>query len=962
MSAKRQPRSQKKGAPVSPTLSGPAKSAPAKSRNAFWIAIGIVGLLGSYLVWSLVWSGHVSDQSNGDNGVTAGNESPPGVEDSMPITLGNARQSLSNGDLSKAEQLYRKLLEREPRSIPVRMELAKLLGTCGRRSDAIPLVVHLIATGNADDLVLLLARENGVIADLDLLRKGSAKNPPDPLGLLGLAWHAADAGRHQEAMELLQRAIELAPDLDHAHALLGMQFVAAGEINRIPVWNDNLPPSAERLAETWFVRGVFAENAGEVKGAIRCYVEAANRSPDAKAAYARLVPLLAQSGQGVLAEKCRVFSEKLRMLSELQDRVFFASEPSDVETLLELIARYESVGRLWEAFAFAQLAGEIAPDRPEVQSAFNRFRTSVSGLRTELFDPRALPLQSFPLEEYPIPNLKMESRSQATTTVRTAEGSPTPLYRFEDASDESFIDFRYFNGAAEPERRMYEFTGGGIGVLDFDLDGWPDVFFSQGCRWPPGETNSEPFRDMLFRNIEGKEFRRAESAVVESVIGFGQGVSVGDVDADGFPDLYVANAGGRNCLYRNQGDGTFEEVLLPESDAGNRWTTSCAVADFNGDGLADIYEVNYVQGEDVFQRICKDETGHPAICMPFDFDGAEDVVWINDGRGSFVNATSLFLQSPATGKGLGIVVAAFADDGLLGGYVANDTTANHFWIPRRGSDGSVTWGDQAAVSGLALNESGKAEGSMGIAVSDIDANGQLDLAVTNFLYESNTLYLGRGSGLYEDATRKLGLQDASQNVLGFGTQFIDIDLDGQMELVVANGHIDDLRRKERPYRMPTQLFRMSSGRFQLVDGAGVGPYFREAWLGRAVAKCDWNRDGRMDLLIGHLYDPSKMLTNTTSTESHYLSVRLVGVRSSRDAIGAVVRLRVGDQWFVQQMVAGDGYQCSNEKVLIFGLGPVSRIDEIEVRWPSGDREVFMGGKVDQERLLVEGDGAPIAKS
>lgn len=961
MSAKRQSRS-RKGTPVPPAaLSGQAKSGQAKSRNALWIFIGIVGLLGGYFAWSLVWSGHSPDPSKDGNDVAAGDRSPPGVEESTPITLGKARQSLSNGDLLEAEQLYRKLLEREPRSIPVRMELAKLLGTCGRRSDAIPLVVHLITTGNAGDLVLLLARENGVIADLELLRKASEKSPPDPLGLLGLAWHAADAGRHQEAIDMLQRAIELTPDLDHAHALLGMQFVATGEMSRIPAWNDNLPVSAERLAETWFVRGVFAEDAGEAKGAIRCYIEAANRSPDAKAAYARLVPLLAQAGQDVLAEKCRVFAEKLRALSEFQDRVFFASEPSSVETLLELIARYEDVGRLWEAFAFAQLAGEIAPDRPEVQSAFNRFRVSVSGLRTELFDPRSLPLQRFPMDEYPLPQLKSGTASQATTAGRAAEGSQVPLYRFEEVQDGEMVNFQYFNGSAEPERRMYEFTGGGVGVLDFDQDGWADVFMSQGCRWPPGDTDAEQPRDTLYRNMEGQEFRRVESAVVESVIGFGQGVAVGDIDADGFPDLYVANAGGRNCLYRNQGDGTFEEVVLPESAAGNRWTTSCAVADLNGDGLADIYDVNYVQGEDVFQRVCKDETGHPAICMPFDFDGAEDVVWINDGQGSFVNATSSFLQSPATGKGLGIVVAAFADDGTLGGYVANDTTANHFWVPRRGSDGTVTWGDQAAISGLALNEDGKAEGSMGIAVADLDTNGQLDLAVTNFLYESNTLYLGRGSGLYEDATRKLGLHDASQNVLGFGTQFIDIDLDGQMELVVANGHIDDLRRKERPYRMPTQLFRMNSGRFQLVDGAGVGPYFGASWLGRSVAKCDWNRDGRMDLLIGHLYDPSKLLTNTTPTQAHYLAVRLVGVRSSRDAIGAVVRLRVGNQWFAQQMVAGDGYQCSNEKVLLFGLGQSSRVDKIEVQWPSGGREVFMGGQVDQERLLIEGAGTSVAK-
>ncbi|MBW3543185.1 MAG: CRTAC1 family protein, partial [Planctomycetes bacterium] len=237
---------------------------------------------------------------------------------------------------------------------------------------------------------------------------------------------------------------------------------------------------------------------------------------------------------------------------------------------------------------------------------------------------------------------------------------------------------------------------------------------------------------------------------------------------------------------------------------------------------------------------------------------------------------------------------------------------------------------------------------------DVDDDGLFDVHVTNFLAESNTLYLGLGAGTFEDATRALGLERPTLDVLGFGTQFLDADLDGRLELFVSNGHVDDLRQDGKPYRMPPQLFRWNGRQFVEADARPLGPYFRGEWLGRPVARLDWNRDGRDDLVVGHLYDDSALLTNTTPDAGRFLSLRLFGVQSNRDAIGTTVEARFGERAIVRQLTAGDGYQASNERRLIFGIGTADRIDELTVRWPSGAIQRFANVAAPAELFLREG--------
>jgi hypothetical protein len=515
---------------------------------------------------------------------------------------------------------------------------------------------------------------------------------------------------------------------------------------------------------------------------------------------------------------------------------------------------------------------------------------------------------------------------------------------------------------------MFEFTGGGIAVLDFDLDGFPDVFFTQGRPWPfdKGPFDKGHFDqkvaaagDRIFRNHGGTRFTDVTPRAGFQKPGFGQGVAVGDVNADGFPDLYVAHIGA-NQLWLNNGDGTFGDVTQAAGVRGDAddWTTSCIMADLSGDGWPDIYVANYVTANDVFERVCRRGDGAPKICMPFDFDARPDHLWISDGMGGFTEAGPQAVDVAGPGKGLGVAAWDAYASGRLSLLVANDTTPNFFFVSETvfetSENGRPRLRDRGFETGLAVDGEGKAKGCMGIALGDVNDDGRLDVHITNFLNESSTFYQSRPDGTFDDRTRESGLQSQTADLVGFGTQFLDADLDGRLELFMTSGHIDDFRAQGKPYKMPPKLFRWSSQRFVEIHAKGLGPYFQEKWLGRSAVRVDWNRDGRDDLIVGHLFDDAALLTNTTATDAGYLAIRLVGAQSNRDAIGTTVEIRIGQRKMFRQLTAGDGYQASNERRLIFGLGDAHEVDEVVVRWPSGTVQQFSNVPASCELQLTEG--------
>lgn len=853
--------------------------------------------------------------------------------------------------LSDAEQAYRAALELAPDHVVANSGLAELLGLCARRREAIPHVLRVIRSGAATDLLMLLARESGMINEAGTLERARRAAPEDANPLIGFAWHAASEGQTDRAVALLEEAVRLQPDHTAAHFALGRQLTAAGRYADLSFWDGQLPIEADEFPETWMVRAQWSEHMGDTPAAIRCWLEAARRAPEVKSPHAHLTRLLAEAGAQELSSRFASHLGRLQELEMTQDRVLFsASRPSSIRPLLELARSYEAAGRLWEACGWCRLAveGDPSDDRARLQLA--ELRRKVAGLPLRLTVDTANAARSVDLAAYPLPRFR-DSAARPVTDAASDEDATSPSFR--DDAETAGLRFRFFPGTDDPSpKRMFAFTGGGVGVVDFDLDGFPDVYFTQGQVWPP-ETSTGQYSDRLFRNLGGETFVDVTGQAGVEAAGFGQGVAVGDYDGDGFPDLYVANIGA-NQLWKNNGDGTFTNATDEAGVAGGEWTTSVVLADLDGDGLPDLYDVNYLRGNDLFERICRHPDGAPKLCMPFDFEAEPDRLWLNDGRGGFIDATADMLTATPSGKGLGAAVWDADGSGRLSLFVANDTTPNFFFVPDPADSGPFRLHERAIPAGLAFNEDGKAEGCMGIAIGDVSGNGRFDVFVTNFLAESNTLYANASAGFYEDLTRGAGLHAPSFNVLGFGTQLLDVNLDGRLELFVSNGHIDDLRPYGRPFQMPAQLFRRRERQFEQLDGAVLGPYFQRNWLGRSVACIDWNRDGRDDLIVGHLGDDAALLTNATADAGRSLSLRLFGVKSNRDAIGATVTARVGKQRIVRQLTAGDGYQASNERRLIFGIGRARQVDELVVVWPSGTRQTFHDVPAPQELWLPEG--------
>jgi hypothetical protein len=494
---------------------------------------------------------------------------------------------------------------------------------------------------------------------------------------------------------------------------------------------------------------------------------------------------------------------------------------------------------------------------------------------------------------------------------------------------------------------MFESTGGGTAVIDYDLDGWPDLFLTQGVEWPLGADRPAPsnkYRDQLYRN-RGHRFENiTNSSFPDGEEGYGQGCSAGDFDNDGFPDLYIANIGA-NQLLRNNGDGTFSDISRSASISGDAWTTSCLIADLNADGNPDLYDVNYLQGEHIFSIECSANR-----CSVRNYQGAPDQVQLSRGDGTFETVPDA--TPKANAKGLGIVLFHVDQEPMPSLFIANDQVPNFFLRP---SSNNGTYTNEGPIRGLAVNMYGQATASMGVAAGDVNHDGMLDLFVTNFEGEAKNLFLQREHGFFEDSIFGSGIMSAGIPYVGWGTQFLDADNDGELDLVVTNGHIADFHEKGVDYRMPIQFFRsIGPARFAQIPGASAGALFERNLFGRSLAKFDWNRDGRTDFVVSCIDSDAILATGLCPTRNHWLDIRLHARTSARDAIGAIVDVHVGSTVYSQQMIAGDGYHASNQRTLHFGLGLAPSVDRLTVRWPSGANSDFGPVSLDETIDLIEG--------
>jgi enediyne biosynthesis protein E4 len=528
---------------------------------------------------------------------------------------------------------------------------------------------------------------------------------------------------------------------------------------------------------------------------------------------------------------------------------------------------------------------------------------------------------------------------------------------FRDDAEAVGLRFIYDNGHTRQTPRPPEAMGGGVGLLDFDGDGWLDVYLVQGGPFPAGQSASQD-GDRLFRNKTDGTFEDVteRTALTAYGRGYGHGVAVGDYDNDGRPDLFVTRWRAY-ALYRNKGDGTFEDATARAGLGGDRdWPTSAAFADLDRDGDLDLYVCHYLRYDETNPRRCS-HPDSPARheCNPLDFDALPDHVFRNDA-GRFVDVTESAGLSESTGRGLGVVAADFDGDDHVDLFVANDMSANYLYRNK----GGFKFEEVGVVAGTAASAEGGYKAGMGVACGDLDGDGKVDLAVTNYYGESTTFYRNLGGGMFADHSVAIGLSAPTRLLLGFGIAFVDVDNDGRLDVLSANGHVIDPRPRF-PWTMPLQVLAMRPKGRLLDVSMRAGALFQPLHLGRGLAAGDLDNDGRVDALAVCQNEPVVYMHNQTRREptGHFLVLRLEGTQSNRDAVGATVTVRCGERQWVAVRYGGGSYESANDPRIRFGLGPATTADRVEVRWPTGKIDHYSGLNADAGYLLREGHSVAV---
>ena len=509
----------------------------------------------------------------------------------------------------------------------------------------------------------------------------------------------------------------------------------------------------------------------------------------------------------------------------------------------------------------------------------------------------------------------------------TAVPVPDTVASFRDRAARSGVSFTYRNGQEAGYFSIVESLGGGVGLLDWDRDGDLDLFLPAGGRFGDDETiGGRPAG--LFLNRGDWSFLDAsvQTGTAGETARYSHGAAVGDFDSDGFPDVLVTGFGGV-VLWRNLGDGTFENVTGVSGLTDTLWSSSAAWGDLDGDGHLDLYVAHYVNWSFKNNPYCPSkETGKQDICPPRQFRPLPDTLFLSNGDGSFRDASekSGLVQKGATGKGLGVMMCDIDSDGDLDVYVCNDTVPNFLYR----NDG---------------------RGQLG----DYNLDGRLDLWVTNYERESIALYRNDGRGMFRHVSHIAGLTTVGGLFVGWGTSFFDFDLDGDEDVFVSNGHV--IRHpSEASVRQLPLLFENTQGRRFANVAPGAGGYLAKPHMGRGVARGDLDGDGDIDLVICHTNEPVSVLENLTDRRGrHWLGVRLIGTspEGSRDAAGAIVTLRVaGMPSQTRQVKSGTSYASSNGPRLTFGLGDSTKVDLIRIRWPGGGVQDV--GPIDGDQVLV----------
>jgi hypothetical protein len=569
-------------------------------------------------------------------------------------------------------------------------------------------------------------------------------------------------------------------------------------------------------------------------------------------------------------------------------------------------------------------------------------------------------------------------RAEVPTSVERVTAAPKaePVrIHFRELAKAAGVNFRHQDSPSEMHY-VPEIMGGGAAWLDYDQDGYLDLFLVQGGKFPPDpkQSRSGP-TSRLYRNRGDGTFEDVTEKVGIWHPDFGQGVTAGDYDNDGFPDLFVACYG--HChLYHNEPDPAggrrFREVSKEAGVGADGWCTSCAFADLHGTGYLDLYVGRYVVMDLEHYPDCKHNKTRRIACGPKEFRGRRGVLYRNNGNGTFTDVSAKAGLN-AEDKALGVLLLDLDGDGKTDIFVGNDEVPNSHYRNLGGGQ----FQSCGILSGTSANWQGIQMGSMGVEAGDLTGSGRLDLFVTTFYHEGTVLFRNNGKNLFTDVSQSGGMYAHSYNRVGWGTGLLDVDHNGTLDVVVVNGHVyrnaKDLNEVAEngelsTFGQPAQLFLGDGkGHFQLVKEAG--PYFQERHVGRGLALGDYDNDGRMDVAINNCGEPAALLHNETQAPHHWIRLELEGSRhrdpdgSNRDAVGAVVTLKAGGRTLVRHLKGGGSYYSCHEKRLLVGLGPAERVESVEVRWPNRGGRVQQFGPLQADRnyKLVEGGAAEPAR-
>jgi len=529
--------------------------------------------------------------------------------------------------------------------------------------------------------------------------------------------------------------------------------------------------------------------------------------------------------------------------------------------------------------------------------------------------------------------------------VQEDQSGPS-AFQLTDVTNQWGVDFSYRNGEDKGHYAIIESLGGGLAVLDFDRDGRPDLF----C--PGGGTFKDEvpvgFPGQLFRNLDAVEMRAVADEAGEGFPArcYNHGAFAADFNNDGFPDVLVTGYGGLH-LWQNQGDGTLIEVHSPAGLDDRQWSSAAGWGDFNNDGALDLYVAHYVDWSFDNHPFCRDRSAvERDICPPREFAGLPDTLYLSNQDGTFRDATEQS-QLRGDGKGLGVLVADLDNNGLVDIYVANDTTDNFLYT----NDGDASFREIATIAGVATDRTGVPNGSMGVDLLDFNQSGRPDIWVTNYEREDFALYRNEGPGAFLHVSDIAGLNVLGGLFVGFGTVCADLDLDGQEDIMVNNGHVI-IHPTSSPRAQLPLVMMANNRRFQRMRFEDVS-YMMMPHEGRGLALADLDGDGDLDAIFSNLNAPLAILRNDLLSPSNWLQVHLVGTRSARDAIGAAVTATVGDRQLLRMRKGGGSYMSTSQEALAWGLGAAQRVEKLTVRWPSGTETILENIDGNQTLVLVE---------